>query len=229
MVDPQQLNQYAYVRNNPLRLIDPTGEDLKCTGDQQSCLDRAREIAGDAADRVSLDPQTHNIEFDEAGLDLSKNEGAKLIYDLANSDNVYGYQEGATVQTAAGKDINVTTVQNLPPFGDQIPSERLPGTMRPNGVDDQVALNPSPDPKKITIKSNTNLKLAQPYTVAFHELAEAYEKLDGGKGGSYAAAHNAAIQREDKLRSQRPNLQGNNPGSGGPANGTADHTIFIKR
>jgi RHS repeat-associated protein len=47
MVDPQQLNQYAYVRNNPLRLIDPTGEDLKCTGDQQSCLGRAKEIAGE--------------------------------------------------------------------------------------------------------------------------------------------------------------------------------------
>jgi uncharacterized protein RhaS with RHS repeats len=28
-VDPQQLNRYGYVRNNPLKHIDPDGADLK--------------------------------------------------------------------------------------------------------------------------------------------------------------------------------------------------------
>jgi len=50
-------------------------------------------------------------------------------------------------------------------------------------------------------------------TVAFHELAEAFEKIDGGKGGSYEAGHNAALQRELKLRDQRPYLKGYNTGA----------------
>jgi hypothetical protein len=58
--------------------------------------------------------------------------------------------------------------------------------------------------------------VSTPKTVAFHELAEAFEKIDGGKGGSYEAGHNAALQRELKLRDQRPYLKGYNTGSGGP-------------
>jgi len=70
----------------------------------------------------------------------------------------------------------------------------------------------------MTRVSNTNLKVAPEWTVAFHELAEAYEKIDGGKGGSYAAGHNAALQRELELRDQRPYLREYNTGAGGPAN-----------
>jgi hypothetical protein len=40
VVDPQQLNLYAYVRNNPLRHIDPTGmiiDDSACLKDMKHC------------------------------------------------------------------------------------------------------------------------------------------------------------------------------------------------
>jgi RHS repeat-associated protein len=36
LLDPQQWNMYAYVRNNPLRLIDPTGEYI-CGGTENEC------------------------------------------------------------------------------------------------------------------------------------------------------------------------------------------------
>lgn len=35
LIDPQQFNLYAYVRNNPLTLIDPTGESIELTGDEE--------------------------------------------------------------------------------------------------------------------------------------------------------------------------------------------------
>ena len=110
-----------------------------------------------------------------------------------------------------------------PTFGDQ-----PKGGNPPSGVSDIVALyfnNPN-----LTQVSNTNLKVAPEWAVAFHELAEAYEKIDGGKGGSYEQGHNAALQREMMLRDQRPYLKEYNTGAGGPANSpNPQGGIIIKR
>ena len=35
LTDPQRFNQYAYVRNNPLALVDPKGESIELTGDEE--------------------------------------------------------------------------------------------------------------------------------------------------------------------------------------------------
>jgi RHS repeat-associated protein len=50
--DPQLWNEYAYVRNNPLILIDPTGEAAELTGDaeeRQKQLDALRSEVGRVA------------------------------------------------------------------------------------------------------------------------------------------------------------------------------------
>ena len=50
LMNPQQLNLYANVTNNPLRFIDPTGEVLQCVGDaksQSQCFADLQQIAGD--------------------------------------------------------------------------------------------------------------------------------------------------------------------------------------
>jgi len=51
VIDPQQLNLYTYVRNNPLKHIDPTGmiiDDAACKQDQKHCgkdWQRVQDIA----------------------------------------------------------------------------------------------------------------------------------------------------------------------------------------
>jgi len=35
LTDPQRFNQYAYVRNSPLTLVDPRGESIELTGDEE--------------------------------------------------------------------------------------------------------------------------------------------------------------------------------------------------
>ncbi len=76
-------------------------------------------------------------------------------------------------------------------------------------VDHEVAINPH---LKDAIVSLTQLKVTPGYSVAFHELAEAYAKVE--HGDQYSAAHQEAKQREQKLRDERPYLKDHNPGSG---------------
>src|SRR5258708_21274446 len=66
LTDPQTLNKYNYVRNNPLNLTDPTGlyicadstRDHNCTSDQDKTFEAARQAdlarGGDAARAASL-------------------------------------------------------------------------------------------------------------------------------------------------------------------------------
>ena len=47
---PQQWNRYVYVVNNPLRYIDPTGEQLWLTGseeEQKAALERIKQLVGE--------------------------------------------------------------------------------------------------------------------------------------------------------------------------------------
>jgi RHS repeat-associated protein len=209
--DPQQLNAYSYVRNNPLRLVDPTGMTLTVSGDTDQATHDLCLIAGDSCDRITVDQKTGTVSFNTEGLDLSKNEGAALINDVVTSQNHYDFGVGATVETAGGS-IRIDHLVNLDNNYDQRYDIRKPpgkvDTEKPKtGVDDQVGLNPKAD-----VKSDTKLKPATQDSVAFHELAEAYSKVDNSK--QYPDAHQEAIQREQKLRDQRPYLKDHNPGSG---------------
>ena len=228
--DPQQLNAYTYVRNSPLRLVDPNGMILRLSGNMRMAKDEICAIIGtEECSTVTVDENTGVVSFNTEGLDLSTNEGAALINDLVQSQNVYGLSEGPTVDTAGGT-VKVDYILNLPPTTDQLQFRKsgaaLPTEMPKAGIADQVAFNVN-DPRG-KHRSLTNLKLAQPWTVVFHELAEAYAKVDGSKGNSYSQAHGAAIEGENRLRDQRPYLKDYNPGSGGPV-GHPDNAVIIKK
>jgi RHS repeat-associated protein len=222
--NPQQLNLYAYVANNPLRYLDPTGAILVASGNQQADYDYLCQIAGDACkDRLKIDEKTGNVTFDIKDLDLSKNEGAKVLNDLVTSQNTYEFSVGPTIATDKGPVKIDYILANLPAFGDQ----RQVGQPRA-GVADVVGFNFGN--KKVTRGSNTNRGVAPEFTVVFHELAEAFQKIDAGKGNSYEAGHNAALEQEKILRDQRPYLKDYNTGAGGPANSpNPEGKIIIKR
>lgn len=217
--DPQQFNLYSYVRNNPLRFIDPTGETLTISGDLEEVKKKLREILGadDAEKRVQFDEKTNTITVDFSGIDFEKNEGAALLNDVIKSSKVYDVSIGSSVETLGGQ----LTLKETAKGGSSIanldnnPDDRLKKGKRDidkpkKGVDDQIGFNF--DFRRKNSQSTTNLPQALEFTVTFHELAEAYAKVDGNM--QYAQAHQKAIDRETKLRDQRPYLKGYNPGSG---------------
>jgi hypothetical protein len=125
----------------------------------------------------------------------TSNEGAALLFDLATSKSVYTYTEASTPRG----------VENLDNRADwRYGKGKGPEHLPPAGVDAAVTIDPS-----ITyVDRATGTKRVSLGALAFHELAEAYAKIDKNmpyvQRGGGPGAHEDARQREQKLLGQRP-------------------------
>jgi len=221
--DPQQLNLYGYVRNNPLNLIDPDGEILQISGGLEEAKKQLCSLIGGDCSRIIYDSNTNTLIVNLAGIDLSANEGASLVDQLANSSNVYDLSLGATAQTAAGPkpltgDDVILNLDNRP--DDRYQNGKGPENLPAAGVDAQIGINPS-----LARYKDSNGRPVLLSSLIFHELAEAYARVDGDKaywgfsrlfiadgrsvvmGVPEPGAHEIAGAREQRQRSQNPILR----------------------
>jgi RHS repeat-associated protein len=200
--NPESWNRYAYVRSNPINATDPDGRVL-----QTANLTTIQDLAGSAGSKVTV--TNGNIDVSQVtAADRQGNEGAQLVYELATSQNVYSYSEGNTINTAAGqRGLGTEAVVNLDNNADSRYRNGKAAKDKPAaGVDCVVAIDPT---KPYFDQATRTLPVAH-RAVAFHELAEAYAKVDGGlqylPQGSQPGAHDVAAQREKVLLQQRPNF-----------------------
>jgi RHS repeat-associated protein len=205
--DPQPLNAYAYVRNNPLKFIDPTGEILTISGDiEQIKQELCKQIGGDCS-RVDYDKESRTITVDLTNINLDENEGAAVLDDVVASTRHYDLYVGNQIPTLAGPR-PLEFLENLDVNPDaRYRKGKTDKFLPPSGIDDQIGINPT-----AKRETRTDLLPATMDSLIFHELAESYAKIDGGM--QYKDAHQKAIQREKRYRDQNPYLKNHNPGSG---------------
>lgn len=112
LLDPQQWNMYSYVRNNPLRLLDPTGMYV-CGGSEKECKDfenaRQRDLKSKteavrnaaSAYGAAGDKNGVSVRFVKAG-DLGKNPADAVTAGLEPDPNHPG-QLRATADVAIAR------------------------------------------------------------------------------------------------------------------------------
>lgn len=212
-------------RSSPLPLTDHGG--LWLTGDTAEGLGRLQWIAGDKNAELVRVNQDGRVQLDRrllakaAGLDrsrvedplqaaayISSNEGLLLLVQLAEGRYRYRIHVGRHVPTL-GKTVEITGSINLDRnFDSRINKYRKDGRkldfeQPPEGFDSLVGMNPVA--RWFNLSANCWVQSGE---ILFHELAEAYAKLELGldylEHGSEPGAHALAIERERRLKSQRP-------------------------
>jgi len=203
---------------------------LWITGDAIEGLARLRWIAGEPADLISLNyegkvhlnerllPRKHHIQsysaFQEESeaVSLRANEGLLLIAQLARSHYHYCLHVGHSAPTSGGE-IAVNGFINLERNFDSRINPRRPNGRKlnqelpPEGYDALVGINP--DARLFNFCTG---EFVPEGLIVFHELAEAYAKLELeleylGRD-SRPGAHDVALTRERILSSERPQFRG---------------------
>jgi hypothetical protein len=203
---------------------------LWLSGDMDEALARLRWIVGDENAGLITRDSEGRLRIDRrllakaAGLGaarvedplqaaayISSNEGLLLIIQIAEGRHRYRLHIGAqaptrgkTVEVSAGTNLDNNYDSRINPHRKH--SEKLDIERPPEGFESLVALNPN----TLWFNLRTN-SLVAPGEIAFHELAEAHAKLELGLDyldqGSQSGAHALALEREQRLKSQRPSAE----------------------
>ncbi len=203
MGDPQRWNLYAYVRNNPLRYLDPTGQEIELPGDEakrKKALDALRAAlggkAGDYLKEVKVEGTSRFI------VSITDQKA------FARSNAVAG-EISAIINDKKSVSLEVMNMNEKMPdgktFGESGPpgfmdGSKLGGNLRIYVLDSRgladakIVINGSH--MSNSVKSD-ELDIG---IVAAHELGHARARMTGGLFLSKEDSNAAALRLENKVR-----------------------------
>jgi RHS repeat-associated protein len=109
-VDPQQLNLYAYVRNNPLKLVDPTGMIIDETQLSEKDLEKWQQAEKLAAQKDSNGNLLHPELYNEI-VALQQDSRTYTLQGAAGLSSNTAGEFRITQLTADGKDFTAATIK----------------------------------------------------------------------------------------------------------------------
>lgn len=199
---PQSWNRYTYVRNNPIGYTDPFGLTLRAMS-EAARQDLCALVGPTCDDHVSF-AEDGTVTISATDEELASNEALNLLNDLAGSGRLYGAYVGTKLPLEGESVILGNGEGQFIGFNASITPDVRPGvSYKPTGGFQGVA------GVFIDVESSPNVTATDGRPVhrpsmLFHELAENYLRTDEKQ--QYKQAHPGAIERENRLRSQRPEL-----------------------
>jgi RHS repeat-associated protein len=108
--DPQRINLYGYCRNNPLKYIDPDGEDVIPANAQSAAQLRSdldKNLKANEAANIKVTAGQNITIINPNAIDLSKASPAyKYLLDVIKPGKTYNYNavsQGDTIKTSDGR------------------------------------------------------------------------------------------------------------------------------
>jgi len=134
VVDPQQLNLYSYVRNNPLRLVDPTGmllDDSQLSDKDKKKWQKIQDLANKKDKEGNyVNKKLHDV-FDRLQSD-------KRTFVLENSKLGAGTAGKFTITEMSGNDFTKATLQldfkQISSISSTTPADQVPGFNKYEGI-----------------------------------------------------------------------------------------------
>ncbi|HYV85095.1 MAG TPA: RHS repeat-associated core domain-containing protein [Patescibacteria group bacterium] len=211
--DPQSWNKYTYVRNNPLRRVDPDGLTAYVSGTtKKERKEQFKELKQNLKENGASKAELRSLRLNKKTGEVTQSGGAAASGNAAFSSfqDVLGESNRATYHfvpsggsaTARDGTSYSSSLISAAGHGGLTILDRSGDTNPQGGVDVEIFVNQGGNPGGLPSAADPSKNVADPeHLVAAHETREAFEHMFSS--APLPGAHHEAVDLENQLRSSQ--------------------------